>query len=134
MAARVPARLTPAEGREFGLVVGGAFLLLAGLLAWRGREAASYVLLVPGVLLMLGGLLAPTRLGPARRGWMGLAHAISRVTTPIVLGVIYFLLLTPVGLAMRALGRDPLRAPDEPPSSWWVRRPDEQRSRLERQF
>ncbi len=86
------------------------------------------------MLLMVAALAIPTRLGPLQRGWMALAHAISRVTTPIVLGVIYFLLLTPIGLLMRATGSDPLRLPPEGPSRWWVRREEEQRSRLERQF
>ena len=134
MAGPVPARLTRREGREFGLTVGGALLVIAGILSWRQRDSAAVAVMLPGMLLTVAALAIPTRLGPLQRGWMALAHAISRVTTPIVLGVIYFLLLTPIGLLMRATGSDPLRLPPEGPSRWWVRREEEQRSRLERQF
>ena len=47
-------------------------------------------------------------LGPVERAWMGLAHAISKVTTPIVMGVMYLLVLTPVGLLRRRFGGNPL--------------------------
>ena len=70
-----------------------------------------------------------------QRAWMGLAHAISRVTTPIFMGLIYFLVITPTGLLMRSLGRDPLEHA-EVGGGFWVARPeDERRSRsMERQF
>ena len=134
MAGPIPARLSRREGREFGLTVGGALLVIAGILLWRQRQLAAYVVMLPGIMLMLAGLFLPTRLGPVRRAWMALAHAISKVTTPIVLGVIYFLLLTPIGLLMRATGRDPLRLPPDQSTRWWLRKEGEQRSRLERQF
>ena len=50
---------------------------------------------------------------------MALAHAISKVTTPIFLGVVYFLVLTPTGLVMRAFGRRRLRR-DPVDDSYWI--------------
>lgn len=134
MAGPVPARLSRREGREFGLTVGGALLVVAGILSWRQHYRATLIVMVPGILLMLAGLAVPSHLGPLRRAWMALAHAISRVTTPIVLGVIYFLLLTPIALLMRATGHDPLEPPPDGRTRWWVRLESERRSRLERQF
>ena len=49
---------------------------------------------------------------------MGLAHVISKVTTPIVMGVMYFLVLTPVGLLRRAFGRNPMVASQRARSYW----------------
>ncbi len=110
MATAIPARLTVAEGRRFGLTVGGALLVIAGL-------------------------AVPSRLGPVVRAWMGFARRLSRVTTPILLSVIYFVVLTPTGLVMRLFGRRPLIRPPSDPS-FWVPRPANARQRadMEHQF
>src|SRR3954454_6045583 len=91
MATGVPARLTAAEGRKFGLTVGLAFLALGSIAYWRGKHRTSTVFLVLGGLLVLAALVVPTALGPVERAWMALAHAISKVTTPIFMGVVFFL-------------------------------------------
>lgn len=83
--------------------------------------------------LVLGGLLVPDRLGPIQRAWMLLALAISRVTTPILMSLVYFLVLTPTGLLMRLLGRNPIRHVGEE-SVWRRRENDERRSDLDHQF
>ncbi len=109
MATGVPARLSPAEGRKFGLH------RRRGVPRHRGDAlvAGPTTARVPyvgglGAVLVLAGLLVPTLLGPVNRAWMGLAHLISKVTTPIFMGIVYFLVLTPIGLGMRLFGRRPL--------------------------
>ena len=72
----------------------------------------------PYLRAYMAGIVVPTRLGPLQRAWMGLAHAISKVTTPIFLGVVYFLVLTPTGIVMRAVGRRRLRRELEDDSYW----------------
>jgi hypothetical protein len=109
LATGIPARLSPAEGRKFGLTVGAAFLVLAGITWWREHETLMYVFSGLGGALIAAGLVVPAHLGPTYRAWMGLAHAISKVTTPIFMGIVYFLVIMPVGLIMRALGRNPIR-------------------------
>jgi len=109
LAERVPARLTPAEGRKFALPVGTAFLALGGLAWWRGQVPLAAVLGALGGVLWVTGLAVPARLGPVQRLWMALAHAISRVTTPVFLGIVYFLVIMPVGVLMRLFGRNPVR-------------------------
>jgi saxitoxin biosynthesis operon SxtJ-like protein len=135
MATRIPTRLTPREGRRFGLTVGGAFLVLAGVSWWRGHLVASAVLGSIGGALMVAGLVLPTHLGPVERGWMALAHAISRVTTPIVMAVMYFVVLTPAGLLRRTFAQNPLTHA-ETTSGFWKTRPANARrsASMERQF
>ena len=86
-------------------------------------------------MLILAGLVAPGRLGPVQRAWMRFAHLISRVTTPVFMGVTYFLVLSPTGALMRALGRNPL-AHSEGGDSFWATRygAAKRRSDLTRQF
>lgn len=134
MEARIPARLSPAEGRKFGLTVGIAFLVLASLLHfWRHKETAAAVLGALGALLVLAALAVPTRLGPVQRAWMGLAHAISKVTTPIFMGVVFYLVITPIGILMRLVGRRSL-VNRERDGGFWVAPASGGRSDIERQF
>jgi ABC-type uncharacterized transport system permease subunit len=135
MAAGIPARLTREDGRKFGLTVGGAFLALSGFLWWRGRHPAALIVLAVGVGLILAGLAAPVRLGPIYRVWMGFSRLLSRVTTPIFMGIVYFLILSPTGGIMRLFGRNPIRRPPSE-GSFWVRRPagSGQRGKMEHQF
>jgi len=134
MATRVSARLTAAQGRRFGLTVGGAFLFLAAIAYWRGSPTATTMLAWLGAALSISGLLIPTHLGPVERAWMRLAHLISKVTTPIVMGVMYLLVLTPVGLLRRMFGANPL-VHEAASSSYWHSRPEGQRAgNLRRQY
>jgi hypothetical protein len=140
MAKRIPARLTASHGRKFGLTVGGAFIVIALILYfWRGAVVVPRVFGVVGALFIAGGLIAPTHMGPVERGWMKLALLISRVTTPILMGVTYFLVLSPVGVVRRMLGKNALvRLPGgadlAPDSYWFIRRGTVTRSNLTRQF
>jgi len=132
--AGIPARLTAAQGRKFGLTVGLAFLALAALLHfWRHRETAAAVMAAIGALLVVAALVAPTRLGPVERAWMGLAKAISKVTTPVFMAVVFFVVVTPIGFLMRVTGRRAL-VHREQEGGFWVSPASGGRSDMERQF
>ncbi len=134
MATRVPARLSARDGRRFGLQVGIAFVVLGAISGWRGHPISLRVLCGIGAALILSGLLIPARLGPIYRGWMGLALLISRVTSPVLSGVVYFLVLTPIALLMRLFGHRTLSAP-RGASVWHDRDPAQGlRSDMTRQF
>ena len=134
MAARVPARLTAAQGRRFGLTVGAAFLVFAGIAWWRGHPMTTYVLGTLGGSLSLAGLIIPAYLGPVEWAWMKLAHVISKVTTPIVMGLMYLLVLTPIGLLRRLFGGNAMVHAANG-TSFWKSRPEGKRAgQLTRQF
>ena len=60
------------------------------------------------IMLLLGGLVVPAALLPVERGWMAFAHALSKVTTPIFMGLVYFLVFTPFGVVRRMMGKSGL--------------------------
>jgi hypothetical protein len=126
------ARLSPAEGRKFAATLAAAFGVLAGVAWWRESPRATLVLAAVAGAFALGGLLVPGRLGPVHRAWMGLAHAISKVTTPIFMGIVYFLVITPVAVVRRVVGGNPLRAHHG--ATGWVDRNQTPRGDLTRQF
>ncbi len=134
MADGIPARLNPAEGRKFGFTVGAAFGVLGAIAWWRGHRGLAQVILALAGSLGVAGLLVPTALGPVQRGWMGLAHLISKVTTPIFMGIVYFGVLSPISLLMGLFGKRPLR-PRHGTTSYWRARPEgTRRGDLTRQF
>lgn len=135
MANRVSTRLTAAQGRRFGLTLGTAFAALGGLLWWRGRPTIAIIAWSLSVSLFLAALLVPRQLEVVERVWMGLARQISRVTTPVLMAVVYFLVITPIGIIVRLVRRNPL-SPPESGGSYWVASASEadRRGTMERQF
>lgn len=133
MARRIPARLTAKEGRKFAFPVGAAFLVIGSVLVWRDRILAAEILGGVGGLLLVCGVLIPTWLGPVERAWMGFAQALSKVTTPIFMAVVYFLVILPVGVLRRTIGKNPMEH-EEVDGSYWRRREVGGHSDMTRQF
>ena len=134
---RVPARLTKftaAEGRKFAFPVGAAFLVLAAFAYWRHPPAVTWTVLSSlGGLLLVAGVAVPAQLGPVYRGWMGFAKLLSKVTTPIFMGIVYYLVVTPIALGMRLFGRQPMRHKEQDGGYWRVP-PSGGRSDMTHQF
>ena len=136
MAERISTRLSAKEGRSFGLTVGGAFAVLGALLWWRGRSHTLIgVFESVAVALMVAALLAPAHLGPVQRAWMKLAETISKVTTPIFMGIVYFVVVTPMGFIRRRLGSPVAPAKTRLDSRWDHNPPEDSiGERMEHQF
>lgn len=135
MATGISARLSPAEARRFGFTVGAAFLVLAAVVAWRGASLKAVPFIIIGGALITAALIIPAHLGPVYRGWMGLAAIMSRVTTPVFMGVVYFGIVTPTGVLRRLVRRNQLVRPRSAQTYWVTRKTGErQRTDMERQF
>ena len=106
------------EDRKFGFVVGGALALLGGALVAFGSRRAGPLLAGAGLLLVLLGAAAPGLLGPVHRGWMAVARVLGRVNTVLFLSIVYFLVLTPLGIVFRLSGRDELSRRRRRASGW----------------
>ena len=128
---------TAARGRRFAFTIAAAFAVIALITVWRDRETIAAVTGAIAALMFGGGVIAPSRLEPIEQGWMKFAHALSRITTPIFMGIVYFVVLTPAGLIRRTFGSNPLVHSGEN-GTYWERRPsrerEAQRRRMERQF
>ncbi|MBU6482661.1 MAG: sxtJ [Nitrospirae bacterium] len=100
--------------RQFGLMVGVVFLLI-GLwpFVWR-QEAVRIWAVVPGSLLAVAGLVVPSLLKQVYQGWMWVGHVMGWVNTRIILGVLFYGVVTPMGVVMKLTGRDPMRRGYEP--------------------
>ncbi len=111
------------ELRKFGLLVGGVFAVL-GLVMWARGKGYFPWFLTPGACLLAFGLALPKALKPVYLGWMGLALALGFVVSHVILTAFFFLVITPIGLAARVLGKDFLRLKlDRQAPSYWMHRP-----------
>jgi len=114
--------------RKFGLVVGGLFALIGVLLAfWRHRTGWGALLGVPGAVLVLLALVAPALLAGPHRAWLAFAKVLGRINGFVFLSIVFFLILTPLGLVLRLFGRDELRRRGAAPASMWTPYPERNR-------
>lgn len=108
--------------RNFGIFMGVALPVLAALLRWRfgiGIEAVA-ALTVAGAPFLILGLTRPESLRAIEHGWMVVGERIGVVVTFVVMCLTFFAVITPIGLLMRAFGKDPLeRSFDRERASYW---------------
>lgn len=123
---RETANLRPSQKdlRKFGitfLVILGVF---SGFLFWRGSNAAPWFLAL-AVVFGAWGLLLPRYLAPVYKVWMTFAIVMGAVMARVLLTVLYYLVVTPIGLIMRLLGKDILDLKLGDRDSYWHERPEE---------
>ncbi len=124
------------QARKTALVVGLVFAALAAWSLWRAHPLRAAILASAGALLLLMAAAAPRWTIPFHRTWMKLAGALGYVNSRILLGLLYYGVMTPLGLLRRLLGRDPLRRRGAPAESYWIprARTRQDRQRFERLF
>jgi len=115
--------------REFGVIVGGVLLALRLWWFYRGKfEIAGFFLTLIGSALTLFGAFAPRFLVTPRKLWMKLAEGMAFVSSRVILAIVFFLVLTPIGLVKRATGWDPLQRRSAARDSFWQPYPDRQKN------
>ena len=112
------------SNRSFGTLFIIVFALMAGLACWRSNGAWPWLAGV-SVAFAIVTWVRPSWLTPLNKAWMGLAYLLNKVVSPVVLGVLYYAAITPLGVGRRLLGKDPMRRRFAPhAASYWIpRRP-----------
>ena len=95
-------KMTPLQGRDTCLAL--TFLLL---LIWFFTQNTYFV--YAAMLLLLAGLVAPVSLKPLAWAWFGLSHMLGQVMSRVLLGIVYLLLVLPMGIIRGLCGKDSLR-------------------------
>ncbi len=108
------------ELRKFGLTVGIALGIFGGLFLWRGKGYFDILFYIAGAFILLG-LVAPIILKPIQKVWMTLAVILGWVMTRVILCILFFVIVTPIGLISRLFGKRFLDLEfDENARTYWV--------------
>ncbi|MBW1712650.1 MAG: hypothetical protein JRJ59_05850 [Deltaproteobacteria bacterium] len=110
--------------RNLGLVFLVVLGAIGGFLVWRGRPAGPYFL-AAALVLGLWGLFWPGRFKPVYKIWLGLAIVLGFFFSRILLTLLYYLVVTPIGLIMRLFGKDFLDLKMGDRDSYWHLRDEE---------
>ena len=113
---------TPRELRKFGYLVGSVFLLISLAGVFKHWSLVILVILgIAGVYLLAAGLLFPVSLRRVYGIWMGFAFALGWIVSRIILILLFYLILTPIGIAARLSGKKFIDTsyPDSK-SSFWI--------------
>ena len=110
--------------RTFGIVFSAVFAIMGLYPLLNGGEARIWVLIIAGVFL-LAALVAPRILRPLNRLWSRFGLLLHKVVSPVIMGLLFFVVVTPTALIMRLAGKDPLRLHFDPEArTYWIdRRP-----------
>ena len=126
---------TRKELRQFGLLVGAIFTVI-GLwpLVFRDEPLRLWAVGLGCPLIAVGGLL-PQLLAPVHTGWMWVGHILGWINTRILLSIVFYALVTPIGLVSRLMGKDTMRrAFDETSTTYRVVRSPRPPSHMKHQF
>ena len=93
-------------GLTFGAIIGGLFGLVFPLVFDRGMPLWPWAIFVVSVGL---ALIRPASLRLVYRAWMRFGLVMSRITTPIILGLVFFIVVTPIGILKRLTGGDAIK-------------------------
>lgn len=110
------------ELRKFGFSIGIILIFLSCLLFWQGKHYTSLILSV-SIIFLLIGLFLPICLKPIHKVWMGVAILLGWVMTRVILIISFYLIVTPIALVSRLVGKDFLdRKFDKSKESYWIPR------------
>lgn len=116
-------KVSASSNRKFGLTIGIILMVVSIMPTVLHRHPLRLWLLALGVMVFVAGWLAPALLGPLNRVWFKFGLLLGRVTNPIVMGVLFFAVLTPIGWLLRITGHDLLRLrADAKAESYWINR------------
>lgn len=111
--------------RSFGIVFAVAFAVLAAWPLKSGGEPRVWAL-AAAVAFLLPALLRPRLLRPLNLLWFRLGLVLGAAVAPVVMSLLFFLVVTPIGWIVRAMGKDLLRLKlDRNAASYWIERDDE---------
>ena len=120
------------SNRGFGIVFFVVFLLISFWPSIEGQSLRIWALTVSLIFLVLG-LLNSKLLSPFNLIWIKFGEVLGRIIAPIAMGVVYFIIITPIGLFMRLIGKDLLRTKFSKNNSYWIKR-EKNIGSMKRQF
>ena len=120
------------SNRSFGIVFFVVFLLVALYPLINGEELRIWSLIISIIFLILG-LLNSKILTLLNKTWFKFGIFLGKIVSPLIMGIIFFLVVTPIGLLMRLLGKDVLNLKYNKSKSYWIEK-NGPKSKMKNQF
>jgi hypothetical protein len=120
------------SNKSFGIVFFIVFLLIAVYPFFKGQDVRLWSLIISLIFLILG-LIQSKILTPLNKLWFKFGIFLGKIISPIIMGVIFFLVVTPTGLVMRLLGKDVLNLKKNNNKSYWIEKTGP-KSKMKNQF
>ena len=108
--------------QKFGMFFTLVFFLLSGYSLIRNWTMMSMISIVVFVVFAIITLLIPQKFATLNFLWFRLGMFLGKITNPVVLGIIFFLFITPIAFVIRLLGRDELKLKSSTVKSYWIKR------------
>ena len=120
------------SNRSFGIVFFVVFLLIALYPLTYGGEIRIWSLIISIIFLLLG-LLNSKILTPLNKVWFKFGILLGKIVSPLIMGIIFFLVVTPTGVLLRLIGKDILNLKFNKKNSYWIKK-DDLKSKMKNQF
>ena len=120
------------SNRSFGILFGIIFAVIAFWPLKSLGEIRVWSLIVASIFLLLG-LINSKLLYPLNFVWVKFGELIGKVVAPLVMALIFFIILTPIGLFLRLIGKDLLNIKLNQNKTYWIKR-DKEPGPMKRQF
>ena len=120
------------SNRSFGIVFCIVFLIIAFYPIINGETARIWSIIVSLIFLLLG-LINSKLLTPLNKVWFKFGLFIGKIISPLVMGIIFFLVVTPIGILMRILNKDLINLKFNNNKSYWIEKTDP-KSKMKNQF
>jgi large-conductance mechanosensitive channel len=113
------------ELRKFTITICAALSIIGGIILWQKGDT-GFIFLAVGLLFLFSGLIKPELLGPIYKVWMAFSLMLGFVMNHLILALMYYIVITPIGILMRVLRKDPLQTRlDRNTKSYWLQRTNE---------
>jgi hypothetical protein len=128
--------IATSSNRTFGLVFAGLFLIVAVWPRLRHGQPLRLWALAPSAAFLALALFAEEYLAPLNRLWFELGLKLNAVVSPVIMGLLFYCAVTPMGLLMRAFGNDILLLRRSEDGTYWIERdpPGPARGSMKNQF
>ena len=120
------------SNRSFGVVFFVVFLLIAFYPLLNNNEVRLWSLII-SVLFLILGILNSKILSPLNKIWFKFGLLLGKIISPIIMGVIFFLVVTPIGFIMKLLGKDLINLKFNNEKSYWIEKSGP-KSKMKNQF
>jgi len=124
--------LKPGSNKSFGIVFFIVFILIALYPLTYGGEIRTWLFII-SIIFLISGLLNSKILTPLNKIWFKFGIFLGKIISPIVMGIVFFMVVTPTGLILRLLKKDVLGLKYDASKSYWVKKSGP-KSKMKNQF